>query len=145
MRISVATRSSSERSTLLPVGRDLELISLEARDDVHVKVEDVLKRGLAVGDEDVDPLAADAAGTDRLLHAHRDAEGVRPGVLVHVGHRRRVLLRDEQDMPGVDGMEVHEPEEPLVFEDDARLCLARDEGAEHALAHVTAIRAPVSR
>ncbi len=48
-------------------------------------------------------------------------------------------------MPRVDGMEVHEPEEPLVLVDDARLSLAGDEGAEDAIAHVTAIRAPVRR
>lgn len=48
-----------------PIGDQLEPIALVARKHVHVDVKDLLERGLAIRQEEVDPLAADAGRPDR--------------------------------------------------------------------------------
>ena len=142
----VAARSSSERGASLPIRLDLERIAVEARDHVQVEVEDVLECGLAESaTKRLIPSQRTPRAPDRLLHPHRDPEDMCAGVLVDVRHRGRVLLRDEQDVTGIDGMEVHEAEEAVVFVDDACLALTRDESAEDAVADEPAIRAPVSK
>ncbi len=73
-RIRLAVELVAERRRIAPRGsRDLEAVPCEARNDMEVGVEDLLPRGFAIGDEQVD-----AVGTHHVsLRAGRGQPGAR--------------------------------------------------------------------
>src|SRR5207253_10944990 len=87
---------------------DPETVALPARDHVEVRVKDLLAGGGAVGDEEVDRLAAEAGrpqcgGDPPRERPHRHSRD-----LVDVADRRRVLSGNDQRVALGDRMEIEE-------------------------------------
>jgi predicted ThiF/HesA family dinucleotide-utilizing enzyme len=88
-RASLADRSGGSIQLLAgtrlgPVTRNPKRVAGKARHHQEMGVEDVLAGAFAVGKEEVDALAADAALPDRPLKTSRDNEQARAQVLVEI-------------------------------------------------------------
>lgn len=113
-----------------------EAVPLVAWEHVQVDVEDLLHRRRAVRQEQVHPLALDPAVVQRGGQALRHAEHLRPLVGPQVGQAGRVSDRDDQQVAGVDGLDVHERRADTVAVDEADFGLARQEPTEYAISFV---------
>src|SRR2546422_4711813 len=104
-----------------------------ARYDVHMKVGHILKRNLAVGDEQVH-----ASRPKRVAHElaqpPRDAKRAHRGGFVEVGHEDRVLTRHDEHVAVRDRLNIHERDHAVVLVRKAGGRLAPHDLAEHTLA-----------
>jgi hypothetical protein len=110
-----------------------EAISIEAREDVQMDVEDLLSCRLTVGQEKIDPVAIEPA----LVESNPlgGTEHVGTSLFGQIGQARRVILRHHENVTGIDGLDVHKRRAASVAQDDARRQLARKYPAENTAVH----------
>ena len=120
------------RGRLWPVARNSERVSSEARNDVKMSVEDFLTGSLAVSQEDVEPLTADTGCLDRSLKANGHIEKVCAGGLVEISERGRVTTGNNEHVPRIDRLDVHERDRDIVVIDDAGRLVAGENFTEDA-------------
>jgi len=73
-----------------------------------VDVEGLLARRLAVGQEEIDPLAPEAAAVYRGGDLLRGPKQAGAGLFGQIGERSGVLVGHDEDVARVDGLDVHE-------------------------------------
>src|SRR5215210_339797 len=100
---------------------------------MQMGVKDLLERGFPVSQEQVDPLAAESRGAERLDESHGDYEHPRPGCLIQIGQVRSVSLRDDQEVARRNRPDIHEGKQIRVVIDDARRGTTSDDRAEDAI------------
>jgi hypothetical protein len=110
----------SARGQLLVVGSEpqSEPIARKTRENVEMHVKHLLHRGLAVGQEEVDSLATEAAGADcggnSLCFLHQTACGRR----VEVGEIWSVTNRNHEHVTWIYGLNVHERGDLVVAKEE---------------------------
>jgi hypothetical protein len=112
-----------------------EAISIEAREDVQMDVEDLLSCRLTVGQEKIDPLAIEPALVESNRYPLGGTEHVGTSLFGQIGQVRRVILRHHENVTGIDGLDVHKRRAASVAQDDARRQLARKYPAENTAVH----------
>ena len=73
-----------------------------------MRVKDLLERRFAVSQEEIDPLATEFRGSERLDEPHGDHKHPRPYRLIQIGQIRSVSLGDDQEVAGRDRPDIHE-------------------------------------
>src|SRR2546428_3103811 len=111
---------------------DPETVALPARDHVEVGVKDLLAGGRAVGDEEVDRLAAEAGRPECGGDPPRERPHRHGRDLVDVADRRRVLSGNDQRMALGDRMEIEERKYVGALRHEAGLLVALDDPAKDA-------------
>src|SRR5262249_39266688 len=130
-------------------GREAPVESLAvvvpAWDQVQVEVRDRLKRGGAVGLQYVEAVRLHGLA-QRQRHLLRRRDGRAQIVLVRVPDRRRVGPRDDQAVAGVQRVDVHEHQRPIILVDLHGRNLTVADLAEHAVggAHTGSVQRWVS-
>ena len=124
---------SSDRVGEAPGGADAHAVAREPGDDVEVNVEDVLAGRLAVGQEEVDPLAADPRCADRGGHALGHAHQVGGILGVQAGQGGGVGTGDHQQVARDGRANVHKGQGPLILVDQAGRLPAGDDAAKDAV------------
>ena len=114
-----------------------EAVSVEAREDVQVDVEDLLTRRLAVGQIEVDPFAIESAPVECGGDPLGGTEHVNAHIFGKFGQARHVTFWHHENMTGVDGLDVHKRHTAPVAQDHARRQPARKYPAEDTTAHTT--------
>jgi hypothetical protein len=112
-----------------------EAISIEAREDVQMDVEDLLSCRLTVGQEKIDPVAIEPALVESNRNPLGGTEHVGTSLFGQIGQARRVILRHHENVTGIDGLDVHKRRAASVAQDDARRQLARKYPAENTAVH----------
>ena len=102
---------------------------------MEVYVGNLLSRSVAVSQEEVDALAFKVAAAQRFCHTLSYTEQVSSRLLIELSERRGVMDGNDQDVPRIDGLYVHEGPAPFVFEDDAGGTFSRYYVAEGAGGH----------
>jgi hypothetical protein len=126
-------------------------IPLETWKDVQVDVKDLLPGYFAIGEEEVNALAPQITPVQSGSDALTNFEEMPAGFFVEGGQVRGVGDRDDEDVAGVDGLDVHEGSALFVPVDEAgRKCTHKD-FAENAVSHFSiserktrAILSPIS-
>lgn len=112
----------------------VESVVRPARHDVEVRVHHDLAGGGAVGEVEVEAVGVKSVaerGADARAHVeHAASGGFRDG-----GGAGVVFLRDDEDVSEVDGEEVEEGEDEVVFVDFHGRDFAVDDAAEQAVFH----------
>lgn len=114
---------------------DGPVVSCETWDDTKVEVEDRLKGGLAVTEEDVDSLAGQSGAAQCSGHLVTDRPNVGGGILIDVLETYRVSPRHDEKVARGDRVKIHKDHDGLVLEHDAGLGLLRHDGTEDAPLH----------
>lgn len=99
---------------------------------MEVKVEDRLKRGLAVTQENIDALAGQAGAAKRSGHVMTHRPHVSARRLIEVFETYPVLARDDEQVPSGHWKQVHEDNDDVILVDNAGLSLTGCDGAEIA-------------
>src|SRR5699024_3288390 len=103
-----------------------------ARDDVQVHVEDGLECGLAVAQQEVDPVGRDARAAHGACHAMCERPDALTDGAVEILETDAVRPRNHQQVARRRGVQIHEGHGVLVLVDDAGLGAAGGDLAEQA-------------
>lgn len=98
-------------------------------------VEDLLHRGFAISEKEVHAFAGDATRTERRSGGVTDAHQVGRLVRSEVGEVRGMAHRNDEEMPEIHGLDVHEDGVPLIAIDETPRESAIENFAEDAVAH----------
>lgn len=101
-----------------------EPIALVAREDMKMRMEDVLARSLTVSKEKVDSLARNIRRPQGGRGELSNAEQLRSVLGIQIGETRRVTSGNDDHVPRHERLDVHECHRSLVLVDDAGLGLA---------------------
>jgi hypothetical protein len=110
-------------------------ISNEARDDMQVDVHHLLPCGTTVGEEEVHPIALDAAEAQGSIHALGDLENMAGRLLGEVGNQGGVLTGYNQHVTRIDGADIHEGDTQVVLVDKVGGGGAGEDVAKDARGH----------
>ena len=116
-------------------GANPEGIIFESREDMHVQVENFLTRRLTISQKEVYPFTPDARIADGLLNTHRNPEEVHADVFIHVSHVNDMLLWYHQNMPEIDGTDIHKSEDNIILECDTGWGFAGHDITKYTVAH----------
>ena len=100
---------------------------------MQMSVEHILSGGFTVGEEEVHAFTTQAGRTKCLRSPPAGFEHRRPILRVDLGEVRRVVSRDDEEMPAHDRPDVHERHNPLVLIEQAALGFAGGDSAEDAV------------
>jgi hypothetical protein len=114
---------------------DTKRISVKSREDVQVHVIDLLPRSLAVCEKEVDALTPKPRSPQRRSGADSDREQTIRTLAVELCEPCSVLLRQNQRVTFVHGLDVHDHEDAIILVDDAALEVGVNDAAEEAVAH----------
>ena len=92
-------------------------ISNEARDDMQVDMHHLLPCGTTVGEEEVHPIALDAAEAQGSIHALGDLEDMTDSLRGEFGNQGGVLAGYNQHVTRIDGADIHEGDTQVVLVD----------------------------
>lgn len=101
-----------------------------------MSVEDVLTGRLAVSQENVEPLTADTGCLDRSLKANGHIEKVCADSFVEISERRSVTAGNNEHVPWIDWLDVHERDHDIVVMDDAGWLAVSENFTEDACGQV---------
>lgn len=121
------------RRLSLHIGGQSEPISVEARNHVEMSVEDRLVGGFAVEVEEVDAVAAKAAGSQCLRHSLGDVEHVSTGPGIDVGQSLHVCSGNDQCVPGRDRVDIEKNNQGVILVEERGVGVASDDLAEDAV------------
>lgn len=130
-RDRLQSRSLRQRAEVRPVAQPEPVVG-EARDHVQVRMEHFLPRHFAVCEEEIDALALHATAAQRRGHSLSDFEHSPAGDCIKFRQVRRVLNRNDEQVPRVDRPDVHEGADQFVAVDDAGRSTAGDDVTEDA-------------
>jgi hypothetical protein len=102
---------------------------------VEMDVEDLLHRRLAVRQQQVNPFAPHAALTNSRGHALSDAHYGCGCLGIDVREERSVPNRDDENVPSINGLDIHESGDSLVAKHEAAGNVTREDAAEDAVSH----------
>jgi hypothetical protein len=108
-----------------------ESIPLKAGDDMQVDVKDLLTGDVPICEEEVHPFAAYARTPDRIRQHHGHLEHVTACPSVEVSQIGGVDARHDEQVPGVDRLDVHEGHDLVVGINQAGRCFSPDDVTKH--------------
>ena len=112
-----------------------EPVAAPTGEHVQVGVKYFLKSGFSVGGEIVDAFAFDPGLPDGAVYAGGDLEEVAGQVFIQVLKRFDMRFGYDQDMPRIDGLDIHECRTTVVLINDAGVGLAFGDLAKDAGFH----------
>ena len=107
-------------------------ITVEARKDMQVSMEDFLSGGYTVGKEEIDPLATNSTAPNGRSQALAHDKHAGPDVSFDIRQINGMRIGHNQQVPRIDGLNVHECANVLIPIDDVRWLSAGDNLAEDA-------------
>ena len=110
-------------------------IAGEPRKYVEVDMEDLLHRRFAVRQEQIDPFATHAAPTNCRGNALRDTHQVGGCLRIDIRQICGMLKRDDENVPRIDGSNIHEGSDSVISKHEAAGNVAREDTAEDAVSH----------
>src|SRR2546423_14100107 len=128
----VVERLSVGGSAVMRRKLDPEAIALPPRDNVEVRVEDLLAGRRTVRQEEVNGLAAQAGDPEASSDPTRESPHRDGRDLIHLSDRGGVLQRHDEGVALVDRMQIEEGDRVASLRDEARLLVAFDDPAEDA-------------
>ena len=94
-------------------------IAGKTRDDMQVNVKNFLAGGRAIGQEEVNALAAQVGAPERRGQPLGQSKEMRAYVRVQIGQGRGVDIGDDEGVAGIDGLNIHEGGAVVVVMDEA--------------------------
>jgi hypothetical protein len=110
-----------------------EAVASESREDMQVHVKDLLHGGLAVRKEEVDTLALQTTRTLGSDDALRDLHEATSRLTFELGQVSDVSCRDDEDVPRIHRLDIHEGGAVFVAIDERARHLTRQDAAEDTI------------
>lgn len=110
-----------------------EAVTAKAREHVQEEVEDALTGRFTVRDEEVDPFAAHAGAPKRGRATEREAPDSRRGSVIQIAGGDRMPARDDDQVTRDHGLDVHERDGQIVFDEEAGFGFVCRDAAEDAV------------
>ena len=99
---------------------------------MKMSVKDLLSSGNTVGEKEIDALTANAAAPNGRGQALRYNEHMGSNGSFDIGQVHGVRIGHNQQVPGIDGLNVHKCANMIIMVDDACRLATRNNSAENA-------------